>query len=192
MRKQRIVRKPLAVRQVSARTAEQRLCIRFPRLGHAFARAINVLPLRSRLRQGLLWRGVQLATEALNRRDLDAALIAYRADRELYPPKEWVESGFVEACYRGPEDFRKYVSELDDVWPSLRVEPEELIDLGDRLVMLAALPSRAEASGLALNSEYATVMTVRAGEVVRQQDYTSRAEALEAAGLSPPAVAPRM
>jgi ketosteroid isomerase-like protein len=184
MRSQQIVRKPLAVRPRSARTVRQRLYIRFPQLGQAFARAVDALPPRSRLRQAMISRAFEFATDALNRRDMDAALIAYRPDRELYPPPEWVEAGFVESCYRGPDGFRRYISELDDVWGgNLRVEPAELIDLGDRLVMLAGLSSRAEASGLALSSEYATVMTLRAGEVVRQVDYTSHTDALEAAGL---------
>ena len=190
MRTQQIVRKPLAVRPRPGRTVGQRLYIRFPQLGQAFARTVDALPPRSRLRQAMVWRAFQFATEALNRRDLDAALIAYRPDRELYPPREWVGAGFVESCYRGPEGFRRYLSELDQVWGvNLRVEPAELIDVGDRLVMLAALPSRAEASGLELTSEYATVMTMRSGEIVRQRDYMSHADALKAAGLPPLAAA---
>jgi ketosteroid isomerase-like protein len=179
-----IVRKPLALQERSARTIGQRLFIRVPWLGLAWALAVDRLPPRSRVRQAIVWRAFAFATEALNRRDMDAALIAYRADRELYPPREWVEAGFVEACYRGPDRFRTYLSELDDVWGStLRVEPAELIDLGDRLVMLAALPSRAQSSGVVLTSEYATVMTLRGGAIVEQRDYTSHAGALEEAGL---------
>jgi ketosteroid isomerase-like protein len=186
MRSQQIVRKPLAVRPRSARTVGQRLYIRFPQLGQVFARVVAALPPRSRLRQALVWQAFKVAVEALNRRDMAAAVIAYRPDRELHPPREWVQAGFVESCYRGPDDFRRYVSDLDDVWGgNLRVEPAELIDLGDRLLMLATLPSRAEASGLALTSEYATVMTMRAGEIVEQRDYMSHADALGAVGLAP-------
>lgn len=187
MRSDHIVRRPLAVRDRTARTIGQRLLIRFPWLGTAWARTVGALPPRSRVRQALVWQAFQSATEALNRRDMPAALISYRADRELCPPREWVEAGFVDSSYTGPDAFRRYMSELDDVWGStLRVEPAELIDLGDRLVMLAILPSRAQSSGVVLTSEYATVMTMRRGEIVQQRDFTSHAEALDTAGLPMP------
>ena len=92
----------------------------------------------------------------------------------------------MDPSYTGPDAFRRYLSDLDEVWgTTLRIEPVELIDLGDRLVMLATLPSRAQSSGVALTSEYATVMTFRRGEIVRQRDYMSHKEALEAAGIPP-------
>jgi ketosteroid isomerase-like protein len=184
MSNHQIVRKPLAVRQGSGRTLSQRFFIRFPRLAVAYARWIGRMPPRSRFRQVVVSRGLQLAIEALNRRDLDAALIAYHPDREMYPPREFVDAGFAESCYRGPAAFRTYMAEWSQVWGrDLRVEPAELIDLGDRWVMLGALPSRGQASGLPLTSEYAAIMTLRGGEVLRQQDYTSHAEALDAARL---------
>jgi hypothetical protein len=180
-----IVRKPLAVRELSGRTVSQRFFIRFPGVATAYARWVGRKPPRSRVRQAAVWRGSQLAIEALNRRDLDAALIAYHPDRELHPPNEFVEAGFVEPCYRGPAGLRRYMSEWSDVWGgTLRVEPTELIDLGDRLVILAMLPSRAQASGLPLRSEWATVMTLKRGDVVDQRDYTNHGEALAAAGLA--------
>jgi hypothetical protein len=110
-----VVRKPLHVREPSTRTLDQRLALRFPRLFTAYARLIGKLPPRSRLRQAAVWRGFRLATEAFNRRDLDAALIGYHPDRELHPPREFVEGGFAESCYRGPGGFRKYVAEWSDV-----------------------------------------------------------------------------
>jgi ketosteroid isomerase-like protein len=179
-----VVRKPLRVREPSSRTLEQRLSLRFPRLAAAYSRLILRLPPGSRLRRTAVSRGFQLATEAFNRRDLDATLIAYHPDREHHPPREFVEAGFVESSYRGPAGFRKYVSEWSEVWGGdLRVEPTELIDLGDRIVALATLPGRAQASGLPLNPKWAAVMTLKDGKVISQQDYLDHAEALEAVGL---------
>ena len=59
-----VVRKALRVRERSSRTLDQRLGLRFPRLGAASGRLtgrlIGRLSPRSRLRQAALWRGVRL------------------------------------------------------------------------------------------------------------------------------------
>jgi ketosteroid isomerase-like protein len=65
----------------------------------------------------------------------------------------------------------------------VRLEPTEVIDLGDRFVVLADMPMRAQASGVQLAQKYAGVSTVRRGRVVRQDDYLNHAEALESVGL---------
>jgi ketosteroid isomerase-like protein len=73
----------------------------------------------------------------------------------------------------------------DQVWgDDVRLEPTELIDLGDRLVLLADMPMRAQASGVPLAGTYAGVMTLRNGRVIRQDDFLNQSEALEAVGLS--------
>jgi ketosteroid isomerase-like protein len=45
------------------------------------------------------------------------------------------------------------------------------------------MPMRAQASGVPLAETYAGVSTLRNGRIVRQDDFTSHAEALEAVGL---------
>ena len=64
------------------------------------------------------------------------------------------------------------------------VQPTELIDLGDRFVILAEAPMRAQASGVPLTEAWALVGTVRDGRVMSYQEYFDHAEALEAVGLS--------
>ena len=61
--------------------------------------------------------------------------------------------------------------------------PTELIDMGDQLVLLANMPMRAQASGIPLAEQYATVATVQDGMIIRQRDFLNQAEALAAAGL---------
>ena len=53
--------------------------------------------------------------EAFNRRDIDAAVSYGHPDFEYDPPREFVEAGFFEACYRGAAGFRNYVSTWSDV-----------------------------------------------------------------------------
>ena len=110
-----IVRKPLRVRERSSRTLDQRLSARFPRLAAANTRLIGKLPPKSRLRQAALPRAVRLASEAYNRRDLDAVVIGWHPECEYLPGREWIEAGLVEPCYRGPDGYRRYVATTSEV-----------------------------------------------------------------------------
>jgi ketosteroid isomerase-like protein len=180
-----IVRKPLRVRERSGRTLDQRLAIRFPRLATAWIRLIAKLPPRSRVRQAAVWRGIRLAVEAYNRRDLELVVIGYHADLEYYPYREFVQAALAEPCYHGPSGYRTYIAASDEVWGAdTRLEPGELIDLGDRFVVLADMPMRAQASGVPLTERYAGVSTLKNGKVICHRDFLDHAEALEAVGLS--------
>ena len=64
------------------------------------------------------------------------------------------------------------------------MEPVELIDLGDRLVVLADAPMRAQGSGVSLTEAFAVVSTIKDGKVIRYQEYFDHAEALAAVGLA--------
>jgi ketosteroid isomerase-like protein len=179
-----VVRKPLRVREQASRTFDQRLALRFPRLSDAYARfVLQRLPPTSRIRQASVWRGSRLGMEAFNRRDIDAAVSYGHPDFEYYPPHEFVEAGFFDACYRGAAGFRDYVSVWSDA-VGVRVEPVELIDLGDRIVMLAELPTLAQASGVPISGKIATVSVLTDGKASRVHTYLDHAEALAAVGLT--------
>jgi ketosteroid isomerase-like protein len=179
------VRRPLHVREQSRRTLDQRIAVRFPGTNAASARLLDALPPSSRVRQALIWRTARIAIEAYNRRDLDAASTAFHPDLEYYPYREFVEAGLAEPCYRGPSGYRAYITATYDVWGTeVRLYPTELIDLGDRLLLLADMPMRAQGSGVPLAESYATIATLKDGRVIRQRDFLNQAEALEAAGLS--------
>ena len=146
---------------------------------------MSKLPPSSRLRQAVLWRTAGLMVEAFNRRDLEAVAIGYQLDLEYYPYREFVEAALAEPCYHGPSGYRTYVQAQNEVWGvDVRLEPTELIDLGDRIVLLADMPMRAQASGVALAETYAGISTMKDGRVIRVCDFLDQAEALEAVGLS--------
>jgi ketosteroid isomerase-like protein len=131
-------------------------------------------------------RGVEAALAAYNRRDLEAVAIGYAPDIEYHPYREFVEGALAEPIYHGPLGYRDYIEATYDVWGTeVRLEATELVDLGDRFVILADMPMRAQASGVALAEKYACVATLRHGRVIRQDDYLDQAEALRSVGLSP-------
>jgi ketosteroid isomerase-like protein len=180
-----IVRKPLQIRERASRTLDERISMRLPRLAAASFRAIGMLPPTSRLRQAALWRGMRLAVEAYNRGDLAAVAVGFHPDLEYRPYREFVEAALTEPFYRGPSGYIDYITATYEVWSDgVKLYPTELIDLGDRLVLLADMPMQAQASGVALSEKYASIMTLRDGKVAHVQDYLNQAEALEAVGLS--------
>ena len=180
-----VVRKPLRVRERSRRTFDQRLLLRFPGLATAMSRLIARLPPSSRLRQAVVWRNARLGLEAYNRRDMDAVGIAYHPEFEYHPARHWVESGLLEPSYRGLEGHKRYVASTAEVFGAeVYVKPVELIDAGERAVILANAPMRAQASGIELTEAFALVSTFQDGRVIRIEEYYDYAEALEAAGVS--------
>jgi ketosteroid isomerase-like protein len=106
--------------------------------------------------------------------------------RYLDPGIEWTTTGaFLEAdTYRGPEDVRRYLGSLLDEFEDVRNEPEELIDAGDQIVASVRISGRGKQSGAAVDLTMTQVCLLREGRIVRIQNYMSRSEALEAAGLS--------
>lgn len=181
-----VVRLPLRARERSSRTVDQRLILRFPRLAAWVFRLIMSSPPRFRLRQVALQRAAELAMESYNRRDLDAVVAGWDPTVEYHPDVAWVQAGLVEPCYRGPEGYRKYIAATDEVWgEENRLNPIELIDLGERFVILADVTMRAQQSGVPLFQAYGLVVTVKGGRLIRQTEYFDHGKALEAVGLGP-------
>ena len=83
----------------------------------------------------------------------------------------------------GSAGLREYVATFSEAF-GFRVEPVELIDLGDRIVLLATLPARAQASGIPFTGMIAAVSELEDGKATRVRTYFDHAEALEAVGLA--------
>jgi ketosteroid isomerase-like protein len=67
---------------------------------------------------------------------------------------------------------------------SYRIEPEEMIDLGDRVLVLTRAIARVESDSPEIKNAGATIFGVRDGRVTTVDSFLDREEALEAAGLS--------
>jgi ketosteroid isomerase-like protein len=69
-------------------------------------------------------------------------------------------------------------------WNDLRVQAQEFLEAGDRVVVFTRQTATAKASGIPLDREFADVWELRNGKVVDVRFYWRREDALEAAGLS--------
>jgi ketosteroid isomerase-like protein len=86
--------------------------------------------------------------------------------------------------YRGlAQIIDEFENEDLEAWEERRLEPQEFIDAGENVVMLLHEYRRGKGSGVPLESDTATVFSVRDGRVVRIQGYMDPGAALEAVGL---------
>lgn len=91
---------------------------------------------------------------------------------------------FNPAVYRGIDGLARLDDEIRDVWEEFRVVPEQFIDAGDRVVVMEKIRGRGRSSGVEVETRtYATIWTLRDGQVTRVQVGVDPNEALKAVGL---------
>ena len=71
-----------------------------------------------------------------------------------------------------------------DSWERLDLQPKELIDTGDELIVFVHEVARGRESGIVVETDTATISTLRDGMIVRVRNFMDRDQALQAAGLS--------
>jgi ketosteroid isomerase-like protein len=64
------------------------------------------------------------------------------------------------------------------------MEPEEFLDVGERVVVVLSMRAKGLSSGVALERRDAMVFQLRDGKTMRLVYYNSRKQALEAVGLT--------
>jgi SnoaL-like domain len=85
--------------------------------------------------------------------------------------------------YRGADAVREFWQEWFSAWETLQYD-YELVDAGERVVMLLDLKMRGRATGIEMPfGKFAWVSTFRDGLVVHVKLYMSQSEALQAVGL---------
>jgi len=114
--------------------------------------------------------------EALNRGDVDAMLARMDPDFEWRP----LEASPVERVYRGRDQVRRYVEDWLCTFECLRIDLEDLTEVGDHIVAVVRGHARGRASGLALDTRFCQVWTVRDAVVLRVQEYATPEEGLAA------------
>jgi uncharacterized protein len=84
----------------------------------------------------------------------------------------------------GPDALRDYYRQWEETFEKLRMEVEELLDAGDRVVAVVRWIGQMKGSDAEIEIRYAIVYTTRDGKIATGREYLTREEALEAAGLS--------
>ena len=133
---------------------------------------------------------MQTGFDALNRGDFESSFLLYHPDVVFVTPPRLVALGF-DRLYRGPEARREFQRGWVAEWGEMRFEPDEMLDLGDRVLCLGRVKGSGVSSGAAFESDWECLFTVQAGRVTREEPFFDRTEAFEAAGLREPAPSDR-
>ena len=85
----------------------------------------------------------------------------------------------------GKEAMRAYVQDWIDTFEGFRIEPVELIQVDENTVAaVLRYGGRAKLSGMEIDDTFGVVFSIHNGKIARGREYATRAEALQAAGLS--------
>ena len=125
---------------------------------------------------------VRQVIESWNRGDVDGAL-EMAADDLVVDMSNAIgpDKGF----YRGKERVRDLWTSLNDAADTIRWDPEEIIEVdAERLIVVINVRMRGRGSGVEVEGVSAVLWAIRDGEGRSMKLYQSKAEALEAAGLS--------
>jgi ketosteroid isomerase-like protein len=123
---------------------------------------------------------VRLGYDAFAQRDLES-IDAFVRDHVA--PDAAFESAMTGQVYRGTQGARDLAT---DLWETLDyvLAIEEILDRGDRVVAVLRISGTGASSGVSVSQQVAFVWTFEDEKIVRGKSFTSRVEALEAAGVS--------
>jgi ketosteroid isomerase-like protein len=116
--------------------------------------------------------------DAYTQGDFETALSLLDPEIEWFP-----QPNAPDAAYRGHEGVRESLTQWVGTWEGYRFEVDEIIDVGDQVLVRARQRGRGKGSGLEIEATQFNVWTLRDGKAVRMRMFGHEEEALEAVGL---------
>lgn len=127
--------------------------------------------------------GLQRAYEAFSRGDIQSAVDAvdFAPDILWSEPEDFYAGG----TYRGRQGVAEYLTLSYHASERVRSLPEEILEVGDQIVVFVHFQSWPKGGGQMREGHIADVYTLRDGKVVQMQAYSNPEEARKAVGPSP-------
>ena len=127
---------------------------------------------------------VRQVYEAVARRDSSSILALYDADVKIdFAPGTLADHVGGGTAWSGHDGLRRFDRELREAFEDFETNYEELIDAGDYVVSVSRYRARGRKSGVKVDGPFQfLVWSIRGGKVTRVVWYSSRQDALEAAG----------
>ena len=130
-----------------------------------------------RIRQGF---------EAMARGDVETVVALADPEIQFVNPEYAIEGG----TRFGLGGYRTALQNTLDAFDVLRFEIDEIVEAGDKVVVLGTWSARGKGSGVSLDGlHFGHVFTLRDDKLIRHEWFLDRAEALRAAGLDERAAA---
>jgi ketosteroid isomerase-like protein len=147
--------------------------------------AVLRLPPGSNLRRRLVKRSTVRSLDASGRGAFDFGLLFYEPDVEVHVLGDVARALGLSESYRGHQGLREVWRDYQRGMDELRLEPEEIIDLGDRIALRVTLAGTGRASGATTRHTEAFVMYYSPrGLIARHEIYWSWQDALVALSAS--------
>ncbi len=126
---------------------------------------------------------VRRIIESTNRETLTRP---WRQQRTGATEMDWSNSiGPLKGVYRGRQEVLGFWRSFRDAWDSLDWDPEEVIDVDEtRVIVVNHVRMRGRGSGMDIDAIGVQLWTIIDGKARSNKLYQSKADALEAAGLS--------
>lgn len=121
----------------------------------------------------------QEGVEAFNRGEMETWIDGFAEDVVFVAARSAVEGP-----YHGHGGLRKWLADTAASFETFELNPEEVRDLDDRVLVLGTIRIRGRGAGVETDVPVAGVATFEDGKVVRWEDFRERRLALEAVGLS--------
>ena len=113
--------------------------------------------------------------EAIRRGDLAEEL--WDANLEIVNAEGWA----IEATYRGHDGLRRWWSDLEEAFSDFAMEVEEITPLDEeRFLTVQRFVGHFRATGIPINAQWASVITMKAGRIVQAVGYLTKGRALRA------------
>jgi uncharacterized protein len=127
-------------------------------------------------------RRLRRGYEAFNRGDLDTALGNVSPDVEVRDRDEIPDPD----VYHGLEAVREVIASNTAEFEDYRIEPEEFIEVGEHIVVVARQSGRGRASGAEVAGTIVHAWHLREGRVLGMRAFSEREQALTALGATEP------
>jgi ketosteroid isomerase-like protein len=113
--------------------------------------------------------------------DIETAIAGLDPEIEWHATVGGLDEGRV---YNGVDEVIQAFVDYFEVWERMEMRAEKYIDAGgDDVVIFHHEVAKGRESGIVVETDTATINTVRDGKLVRVRSYMDRAQALEVAGL---------
>lgn len=105
------------------------------------------------------------AYDALNRRDYE--LLADLADPDF--EMDMTDRVLNPATYQGAAGMERFLREVDELWASMQIRAERVIERGDELLAVVLVTLEGRGSGVALENQISQWWTLRDGKLLKMR-----------------------
>jgi ketosteroid isomerase-like protein len=99
------------------------------------------------------------------------------------PPDFEFHPLYLDQAYRGVDAVRQIIAAIAETWEGYRFETEEIVDLGEDVLVLAHITARGVGGGVPIDQRLAVLGRFEGDKLVWAKSFRSEQEALEAVGL---------